>query len=252
MRLTLVHIFFSLSLLFCSPLHAYNVGVLDFDPPYVYSPSQGFDIDLTKAICTRLKTQCHLIPMNYHQFFTALTNGQIDFAIGAIFINNDPQYLFSLPYIVGLGQFMALKSSPIQTVNDLKNKITGVLEGNPSGSAFVDFLNKKYPGQFQIKDFGSVNDLVTALSNHEIAAAYLRHSSVRYWTQSDTGLFKPLGPVDTVGEGMGVMSIPQNSALIQQINVILKQMEADGSYLALYNMYFLSSSIDSYYQLSYL
>ncbi len=82
-----------------------NVGVLRFDPPYVYSPSEGFDIDLSEDICSSLNTECNFIPMNYHEFFTSLDNGTIDFAIGGIFIHADPKYIFSLPYIASPEKF---------------------------------------------------------------------------------------------------------------------------------------------------
>jgi arginine transport system substrate-binding protein len=216
----------------------YNVGVLDFDPPYVYSIDQGFDIDLTKAICDRLKTQCNLFSMNYQQFFTALDKGDIDFALGAIFINNDATHIFSLPYIAGLGQFMVLKNSSIQKVEDLRGKTIGLLKGNPSGNIFVNFLNQNYPGQFQLKDFDTISDLVDALNNQTIDAAFVRRSTIIYWTQYDGSLFKPIGNINPLGGGMGVMSVPQNRALIDNINDILKQMEMDGSYLNLYNIYF--------------
>lgn len=228
-----------LGILFCSCLNAaYKVGIVAFDPPYVYSINEGFDIDLTKIICQRLKIQCILIPMSYNKLFTALDSGDIDFALGAIFIKPNSGYLFSLPYTIGRGQFMVLKSSSAHTVEDLKGKDIGVIKGNPTGSAFVDFLNSHYPDLFQIKDYDSINDLVTALNNQSVSAVFMRRSAVQYWTQNNASLFKSLGAINHVGSGIGVMSSLQNTNLIQQINTVLKQMEADGSYLNLYKIYF--------------
>lgn len=213
-----------------------NVGVLNFDPPYVYSTSGGFDIDLTKAICTILHTKCNLIPMDYHDFFGALDQGNIDFALGGIFIQPGSDYIFSLPYMVGLGQFITLSSSPYNAVDDLKGSVVGAIAENPTGVVFVDFLNKNYPGEFEIHYFNNVNDLVNALQNKTITAAYMRHSSVHYWTQNSS-LFKALGPINTVG-AIAVMSAPKKTDLIQRINSALMQMESNGSYINLYNIYF--------------
>lgn len=157
-----------------------NVGILTFDPPYVYSPSEGFDIDLTRDICVRLKTKCKLVFMNYNEFFPALDKGQIDFALGGIFIDPASHYIFSLPYIVGRGQFMTLKNSPYHTVAELKGAAVGVIKGNPAGNFFVDFLINTYPGMFQVKAYDNVNDIVVALNNNLISAAFIRRSSVRY------------------------------------------------------------------------
>jgi len=138
---------------------------------------------------------------------------------------------------VGLGQFMTLRGSPAETVNDLEGTNIGVIKGNPAGSVFVDFLNTTYPNVFKINDYNNVNDIVTALNNKSISAAYMRRSSVKYWTQNCT-LFKELGPITQIGTGIGIMSIPQNTALIEQINRILMTMESNNSYLSLYSTYF--------------
>ncbi|RUR13806.1 transporter substrate-binding domain-containing protein [Legionella sp. km772] len=225
-----------LSLLSLCSQAALNVGVLVFDPPYVYSPSEGFDIDLTRDICTSLKTECNLVFMNYHEFFPALDTGKIDFAIGGIFIQPSPKYIFSLPYIVGLGQFMTLRGSPYQKIADLKGTTIGVIKGNPSGSLFITYLQNSYPG-FKINEYDSISDIVTALNNKSISAAFMRRSSVKYWTQNCT-LFAELGPIDEIGFGIGIMSTPQNAALIERINQILMVMEQNNSYLNLYSTYF--------------
>lgn len=228
--------------LFCSvalsaPL---KVGVLTFDPPYVYSTTEGFDIELINSICEKLSLQCQLLPMNYHEFFQSLDNETIELAIGAIFINpvSEEHYMFTLPYMVGKGQFLTLRSSSIQSPADLKGQIVGVIKGNPVGNTFANYINQNFPGQFQLKDFESVNDLITDLTNKTIAAAFLRRSSANYWEQNGDGVFKTFGPIVTIGSGMGIMTLPKNTALIQQINGLLEKMEADGSYLTLYNIYF--------------
>lgn len=228
---------FLLCLFSASTFATLNVGILTFDPPYVYSPSEGFDIDLTRDICAGLKTKCNLIFMNFNQFFSGLDNGKIDFALGGIFIDPTSQYIFSLPYIVGRGQFMTLKNSPYHTIADLKGTTVGVIKGNPAGNFFADFLANTYPGMFHAKDYDNVNDIVTALNNNLISAAFIRRSSVRYWTLNDLA-FRELGPVHQIGTGIGIMSTPQHAALIMQINQVILNMESDNSYITLYNTYF--------------
>ena len=214
-----------------------RIGVLNFDPPYVYSSNEGFDIDLSRDICSALESKCKLIPMDYHAFFTALDAGEIDIAIGGIFIRPDPKYIFSLPYVLGLSQFITLRASPYLRVADLKGSTIGVIKGNPAESYFLDSLFTGYANQFHIKSYDNVNDIITALNNKTISAAYMHRSSVRYWTQN-CSLFKALGPVKPVGTGIGVMSTLKNANLIEQINQILMRMESNNSYINLYRTYF--------------
>lgn len=239
-RLLLHSLFFCV--LFSSAPHATNsplkVGIAFFDPPFIFSPSEGFDIDLINRVCAGLQRRCQLIPMSHRQLFTAVSSGQVDLAIDAIFINPSPNYIFSIPYLIGKGQFLILKNSPVRSVADLQGKRIGVIKGNPEGGAFENYLTQTYPGQFIITDYSSVNDLITALSARRVDAVFLRRSSVVYWTQNADRQFQSLGAVVTVGvAGMGVMSSPNNVALIQQVNVELQKMEKDNFYLTLYNTY---------------
>ena len=72
---------------------------------------------------------------------------------------------------------MELETSSAQTVSDLKGTTIGVIKGNPAGSDFVDLLNKTYPNKFQIKAYENVSDIVNALNNKSISAAFMRRSS---------------------------------------------------------------------------
>ncbi len=63
-----------------------KIGTVFFNPPYVFSLNEGFDIDLSQMLCKGLQEQCQLIPMDYSALFPALINGTIDIAIGGISI----------------------------------------------------------------------------------------------------------------------------------------------------------------------
>ncbi|MDI1351213.1 MAG: transporter substrate-binding domain-containing protein [bacterium] len=233
------------SLIFClffssSSNAIIKVGTVLFDPPFVFSLNQGFDIQLMQQICTGMHEQCLLIPMDYNHLFQAINKGDIDLAIGGISIANNPsnQYFFSLPYMLSKGQFLVLKNSPIKSLNALKGQKVGVLKGNPEGGVFVTYLAKTYPQQFQVKEYDDVEDVLNALSNKEIAAGFLHRSSVLYWTQNGGGQFRTLARPTVIGSGIGILAGSKNAALIDQINLLLQKMETNSAYLDLYNTYF--------------
>lgn len=217
-----------------------KVGTLFFYPPFVLSLGEGFDIDLTQLLCKGLNEQCDIIPMDFNQLYTALDDGKIDIAIGCISISSarEQHYIFSLPYMLSKRQFMVLKNSTIKSVDNLTGTAVGVIEGDPQGSASYGYLRDTYPGKFKITQFNDIEDLVTALSNNQISAAFLHRSSVVYWVENGGGQFRPMGDVLTLGDGIGIMSVPRNQALIQRINQLLQIMEKDNVYLSLYNTYF--------------
>lgn len=228
-----------LGLGFSSLTHAtYNVGIPEFDPPYVYSASEGFVVDLTRIVCERLEDDCQLIPMNYDELFSALNNGQIDWIGGGIYIKPDGNYIFSIPYTRGKAQFLTLQTSTAQIIADLAGGKIGVVKDNPNGTIFADYLNRTYPGQFQITEYNSMNNLIVALDKKYISAAFLRDSAAHYWQENGDNAFKTIGPAVQVGVGIGLMSTFPKAPIIQRINLILQQMENDNTYLTLYKTYF--------------
>ncbi|WP_019216672.1 transporter substrate-binding domain-containing protein [Legionella tunisiensis] len=125
-----------------------KVGTVTFDPPYVISLNQGFEIDLIKLICQHLNQQCELIPMEYFSLFRELNNNNIDIAIDGIDFYKAPNpldghYIFSLPYLLSEGQFLVLKNSGITKVKNLPegSKVGLIRERiNASKGIFYNFL----------------------------------------------------------------------------------------------------------------
>ncbi|MDR3443482.1 MAG: transporter substrate-binding domain-containing protein [Legionella sp.] len=217
-----------------------NIGTLPYDPPYIISPHEGFDIDLSRMLCQRLKEQCNIIPMGAKQIYQELKNGKIDIAIAGITISPELQkeFIFSLPYMFSQGQFLTLKGSSINSINDLNGTTVGVIIDSLSGRVFYNYLIKNHPDQFRIKSYESVENMFAALSNKTIAAVFLYRSDVNYWNHNGGNMFKPLGPVVTLGEGLAIMALPEKQELIEKINGVLDEMEQDDTYLDLYKTYF--------------
>lgn len=223
-----------------SPLYAeIKVGTKIFYPPFVNSPVGGFDIDLMKTICLRLKEDCRFVPMNFHNIFTHLDQGKIDVAIGGISISLKrlEKYVFSMPYLVSKGQFLILNDSQIKSVTELEGKKVGIIRGEEDGSATYQYLTQNYGGKLKIKQYDDVEDLISALSRHKIAAAYIHRDAALYWIQNSGNQLKILGNPAVIGNGIGIMALPANTQLIQRINEQLEAMEKDNSYLDIYRTY---------------
>lgn len=222
-----------------------RVGTVNFDPPYIFSLNQGFEIDLIKLLCQRMNETCNIIPMKYFALFTSLKNDTIDIAIDSIpfFITQDPSnndYIYSYPYLLSLGQFLILKNNPINSVKDLtKNSKVGVVRESmvANEGVFAVFLISKYDSNFQIILFDDVESLIADLSTGKIAAAFLDNNEANYWALNGDGEFKALGDTMKVSDGIGIMALPKNQLLMNQIDQQLKNIENDKAYINLYNTY---------------
>jgi arginine transport system substrate-binding protein len=227
-----------------SPLYAtIKVGTEFFFPPFVMSPTNGFDIGLMQTLCQRLEENCQFVYMSFHELFPALYKGQIDLAVGgiAITLSRSDKYIFSLPYKDSQGQFLILAKTNIKSIADLNGKKVGVIrEEEEDGGLAHQYLVQNYNKNFNIIKYNNMEDLISALSSGDIPAAFLHRSTDVYWMQHSANKFRTLGDKIVIGEGFGIMALPKNAALIQRINQLIIGMEKDNSYLSLYKTYFVN------------
>lgn len=216
-----------------------KVGTVFLYPPFVLSPNEGFDIEFIHLVCKELNEPCDIRQMDYNQLFSQLSTGGIDVAIGGISIpiNPDTNFIYSLPYTLSRGQFLILNGGPIHSPDDLVGRTVGVLKSSLGGGAFYLYLQDKYANKIQLKTYDDIEDLVTALNSKQIAAVFIHHSTVEYWVQNSSNQFKAMGEPVTIGNGLGIMAIPKNQALIERINEAIRKIEKEDVYLNLYNTY---------------
>ena len=195
-------------------------------------------MDLSRSLCAHLHEECQFISMGMEQLYEAMAAGKIDIAIGGIPIQlNNEIFIFSLPYMLSKGQFLIIKEGTIHSVSDLKGGVVGVIRDDLNGGLFYNYLFNQYHGQFKIQQFNDIEDVMSALSNKTISAAFLYHPVVNYWKQNSGNQFTSLGPPIVIGNGIAIMSLSKNKKLIQRINQQLQTMERDNTIMRLYNTY---------------
>lgn len=219
-----------------------NIGVITYNPPFVFGINQGFDIDLVTLVCQRLKLKCALTQLPYNRVFKALNEDKIDLIIGGITLPDSglQNYICTMPYLVSRGQFVVLKSDKYNTVNDLMGGKVAVMKGEVFSSAGFEYLQQHYNGKLTIIPYDEPKALLEAFTNGTVDAAFINESSAHYWHQISQGKFTLLGKPIAFGQGIGMVALPKNSALINNINHALQGIEDDGSYIKLYNAYLMT------------
>jgi ABC-type amino acid transport substrate-binding protein len=232
-------------ILFISNVLAYSdiikVGVLEFAPPYSSLAGDGkhffgFTIDLMDNICQRLQAECSYVSTTLDQHGNSLQQGVIDVSFVPVPISTAPSgaFIYSLPYLVSNGQFLALKESPMNSLADIKKHKIGVM----SDTLYNVISKSPYATDNEIKKYEAITDLISALANHEVDVIYVNDSVAKYMVNNALHQFKTVGKKIPMGEGYGIMALKNNALLIQKINKALLDMEADGTYLKIYNRYF--------------
>ncbi len=218
------------------------IGTTFHNPPFNSLADQkehfyGFDIDMMGNICKRLSLQCKFIPVTFNNLFTALQAGKIDAAMAGIIITpgRQEEFLFSLPYLESNAQFMTLAQSPLHTPDEIRNKRVGVRLGTPFKRSLALSL---YHHSIQIVEYSNNEDLFDGLSNNAVDVILMDAWSVKSWVANNGSLYKSIGSPVPVGEGYGIMTTYENKNLITDINKAILDMEADGTYLKIYDIYF--------------
>lgn len=222
-----------------------KVGVLQFAPPFSSKSDTsnhyyGFVIELMTTICSRLHAECEFVAIPKNGELSGLNQKVYDitFTPNPMTPLLPTPYLYSLPYLPSHGQFLTLKTSSINVIEDLKNKKIGFYKINLQE---VPSLNK-YNDTNTFVEYTDPADLISALMNKKIDAILINHYAARYIVntvgRSSNSNLMLIGDKMPIGSGYGIISLKTNAPLIDKINNTLLEMEKDGTYLKIYNEYF--------------
>lgn len=214
-------------------------GVVFFDPPFVYSATQGFNVDLAKAVCKGLNEPCQIVNKVWKQLFDELDKQSIDVLVGAyITPERAEKYLFTKGYMPSQGRFITLNSATFEEVSQLKGSRVGIIAEEAETGVFHNYIALTYPNLFTLVNYKDLTTLLEALSKNRVNAAVVHNKAVTYWLMNSNNQFKTIGPAFNIGEGIGMLTLPKNKNLLDAINLQLRVIKSNGVYDQIYNTYF--------------
>ncbi len=219
-----------------------TIGIQAYAPPYSLFAGKnryfGFEVALMDAICKEINAQCQYSPGSYDQLLAKVREGKLDLALATIPINNENQtkYLFSLPYLNSYGQLITLINSPIHSIADTKGKRFGTWKDE----LFLRMIREKFSEHGEIKQYTKFSELIHALVNGKVDVVLLRASAAKYRASSESSVdyFKLVGDKISLGNCYGIITRPENLALIERLNYALLKLENNGVYMQIYTKYF--------------
>ena len=216
-------------------------------PPYNYFEANnelaGFEIDLGKEICTRIKAQCSFLPQDWDSMIPGLVNNQFDAILAAMEITDErkEKIAFSRAYVRMPSAFISSKKSPPVDVSPttLADKSIGVVKDG----AHQSYAEDKYKNS-EIRKYGSIEEAVldiaegrldVALGDKDEVVDFLKNRKEGHCCQiagdvaHDSAYF---------GDGIGIGLRKSDPLLKTQIDAALEAMIADGSYERIRAKYF--------------
>ncbi|WP_247887459.1 lysine/arginine/ornithine ABC transporter substrate-binding protein [Azospirillum sp. SYSU D00513] len=109
----------------------------------------GFEVDLAKDLCARMKAECEFVAQDWDGIIPALQQGKYDAIMSAMTITDERKQVidFTVPYGTEPSSFGVLKGSPLQSSLDLKVEAVDLAKETPENKGALDRLAAALKGK---------------------------------------------------------------------------------------------------------
>ncbi|CAM5769693.1 amino acid ABC transporter [Labrys miyagiensis] len=218
--------------------------------PFNYLDAQdqpgGFDIDIARALCTRMQAQCTIEPANWDSLIPGLNGGRYDAVVSSMAITEERkrQVAFTDKYYDRPSSFAARKDSSITAWDavGLKGRVIGV-QGDTVQAAFLK--GEIQPGGAQIRSYQTQEEADADLAIGKLDAVFSDKILLSNWlSRPDTACCEVKADVDLVkyaryfGEGEAIAVRKNDTDLKEKLNKAIADIVADGTYKTINDKYF--------------
>ena len=200
----------------------------------------GFDIDIAKALCVEMKTECTFVTNDWDGIIPALQSKKFDAIVASMSIT--PERLekvdFTNKYYNTPPAIAVPKDSPIKSVDDLKGKTLGA-----QGSTTHANYTEKHMPDSELKLYPTADEYKLDITNGRIDGVVDDIVVLSEWVKSDAGacckILTAL-PVDVEinGKGAGIAIRKGDTALAEKFNTAIAAIRANGEYKKINDKYF--------------
>ncbi len=215
-------------------------------PPYNYLENNelaGFEIDLGRALCERMKVTCHFMTQDWDAMIPGLLDHQYDAIMAAMEISDEARekIAFSEPYVRMPSAFVAARKSDIKDLSPdgLAGKKIGVVAGG-AHQAFVEDIYSKS----EARTFPTLEDAILDLAEGRVdvvigdkdeATDFLGKNKEGQCCRMIADV--PRDPA-YFGEGIGIGLRKQDKDLKSMFDKALADLKADGTFAQIRAKYF--------------
>ncbi|WP_462412132.1 transporter substrate-binding domain-containing protein [Neobacillus sp. Marseille-QA0830] len=185
----------------------------------------GFDVDLAKAITSKLGYKMEVKDMDFNGLVQALKSGQADFVLAGMTPTEKRKKNVDFSDIYYNAQFMIVskKDSGISKLEDLKGKTVGVQLGSIQADKAKE-INKEIP--IKIEDRNRIQDLIQEIKAGRFDAAIIEDTVAKGYFTKETELQG--FTLNDDPEAGSAIAFPKNSDLTEKFNKELKKMKENG------------------------
>jgi polar amino acid transport system substrate-binding protein len=206
----------------------------------------GFDVDIAKALCEKMKVTCTFTAQDWDGIIPALLAGKYDAIVASMTITEErkEKVAFSNRYYRTPPAFIAAKDTAIADFSPegLKGKVIGT----QSSTTHASFLEEVYkPAGAEVKLYATQDEANADLAAGRLDAVEADKTVLGDWLKKPDGAcceFKADVDAKTYvkyfGEGIGIATRKEDQDLVDMFNKALAEIVADGTYKKINEKYF--------------
>lgn len=189
----------------------------------------GLDIDIVKEIAKAAGFEVEFINYGWEPLFVAVKNGEVDFAVSSITINDKRKkdgYDFSEPYFYANQQILVPEGSEITGVKDLEGKKISVQIGTTGHIIMQEMFGETNPN---ILAYDSMPLAITAMLNGDADASVGDNSVITGYIKNNPNVKVQVINDDSFErEYYGLMVKKGNNEVLDLLNEGLRKIKANG------------------------
>ena len=206
----------------------------------------GFDIDIGKALCDKMKVTCTFVAQDWDGIIPALLAGKYDAIVASMSITEErkKKVAFTNKYYDTPASFIAPKDSKITDWSPagLKGKVLGT----QSSTTHANFLEEVYGSAgAEVKLYATQDEANADLAAGRLDAVEADKIVLTEWLKKpDASCCELKFDVDKestrkiFGDGVGIAVRPDDKDLVELFNKAIAEIVADGTYKTINDKYF--------------
>jgi polar amino acid transport system substrate-binding protein len=203
---------------------------------------EGFDVDIARALCTKMGADCEIASQDWDGIIPALLARKYDAIIASLNVTEDRKraVAFTKPYYHSPSAFVVRKGTSMQ---DLSPKaLSGKSIGVQTATNHSAFLEDKYNRSI-VRLYNTVADAYRDLSAGRVEYVMYDKLAIYDWLKTPEGACCEMAPGDLsdasyFGSGVAIALRKGDDALLKRFDGAIDGIVADGTYAKINAKYF--------------
>ncbi len=203
---------------------------------------EGFDVDIARALCTKMNADCEIAAQDWDGIVPALLARKYDAIVASLNVTEDRKKVvaFTKPYYRSPSAFVIRKGT---ASNDLSPKaLAGKSIGVQTATNHAAFLEDKYSRSI-VRLYNTVADAYRDLAAGRVEYVMYDKLAIYDWLKTPEGACCEMAPGDLTdtsyfGSGVAIALRKGDDALLKRFNDAIDAIVADGTYAKINAKYF--------------